>query len=100
MDCSPPGSLSMEFSSQEYWSGLPFPFPGDLPDPAIRSESPAMQAYFFTTELPGKPILFYNSFFFFFDLPIIILLTLLLLQRESVEDVKGRSCTQGDTTSL
>ena len=53
--------LSMEFSSQEYWSGLPFPLPGDLPDPGIKSESPALQADFITTELPGKPILFCNS---------------------------------------
>ena len=36
--------LSMEFSRQEYWSGLPFPSPGDLPDPEIKPESPALQA--------------------------------------------------------
>ena len=35
MDCSPPGCLSMEFSRQEYWRGLPFPTPWDLPDPGI-----------------------------------------------------------------
>ena len=35
---------SMEFSSQEYWSGLPFPSPGDLPDPGIEPGSPALQA--------------------------------------------------------
>ena len=35
---------SMEFSRQEYWSGLPFPSPGDLPDPGIEPGSPAMQA--------------------------------------------------------
>ena len=35
---------SMEFSRQEYWSGLPFPSPGDLPDPGIKSGSPALQA--------------------------------------------------------
>ena len=34
--------LSMEFSRQEYWSGLPFPFPGDLPDPEIEPRSPAL----------------------------------------------------------
>ena len=34
--------LSMEFSRQEYWSGLPFPFIGDLPDPGIESGSPAL----------------------------------------------------------
>ena len=36
--------LSMGFSRQEYWSGLPFPSPGDLPDPGIESGSPALQA--------------------------------------------------------
>ena len=36
--------LSMEFSRQEYWSGLPFPSPGDLPDPGIKSTSPAQKA--------------------------------------------------------
>ena len=35
--------LSMEFSKQEYWSGLPFPSPGDLPDPGIKPRSPALQ---------------------------------------------------------
>ena len=35
--------LSMGFSRQEYWSGLPFPSPGDLPDPGIGPESPALQ---------------------------------------------------------
>ena len=36
-------SLSMGFSRQEYWSGLPFPSPGDLPDPGIEPRSPALQ---------------------------------------------------------
>ena len=54
MNCSPPGSLSMAFFRQEYWSGLPFPSPGDLPDPRIESTSPALAGRFFTTELPGK----------------------------------------------
>ena len=47
--------LSMGFSRQEYWSGLPFPFPGDLPDPGIEPNSPALAGGFFTTEPPGKP---------------------------------------------
>ena len=47
--------LSMEFSRQEYWSGLPFPSPGDLPNPEIKSESPALAGRFFSTEPPGKP---------------------------------------------
>ena len=45
--------LSMKFSRQEYWSGLPFPSPGDLPDPGVESESPALQEDFIT-EPPGK----------------------------------------------
>ena len=48
MDCSPPGSLSMEFSRQEYWSALPFPTPEDLPDPGIKLMSPALAGDFFT----------------------------------------------------
>ena len=50
--------LSMGFSRQEYWSGLPFPPPGDLPDAGIKPKSPAapaMVGIFFTTKLPGKP---------------------------------------------
>ena len=47
--------LSMEFSRQEYWSGLPFPTSGDLPNPAIKPTSPALAGRFFTTEPPGKP---------------------------------------------
>ena len=40
--------LTMEFSRQEYWSGLPFPSPGDLPDPGMEPRSPALKADFFT----------------------------------------------------
>ena len=47
--------LSMGFPRQEYWSGLPFPSPGDLPDPEIKLMSPALAGRFFTTEPPGKP---------------------------------------------
>ena len=46
---------SMGFSRQEYWSGLPFPSPGDLPDPGIKPGSPAFQADALTSEPPGKP---------------------------------------------
>ena len=46
-------ALSMEFSRQEYWSGLPFPFPEDLPDPRMGPTSPALQAKVFTAEPPG-----------------------------------------------
>ena len=47
-------SLSMGFSRQEYWSGLPFPSPGDLPDPGIEPRSPALQADALPSEPPGK----------------------------------------------
>ena len=46
---------SMEFSRQEYWSGLPFPSPGDLPNPGIEPGSPALQADALPSEPPGKP---------------------------------------------
>ena len=46
--------LSMGFSRQEYWSGLPFPSPGDLPDPGIEPRSPTLQADALTSEPPGK----------------------------------------------
>ena len=46
---------SMGFSRQEYWSGLPFPSPGDLPDAGIEPGSPALQADALTSEPPGKP---------------------------------------------
>ena len=45
----------MGFSRQEYWRGLPFPPPGDLPYPGIEPGSPAMQADSLPSELPGKP---------------------------------------------
>ena len=77
MDYSPPGSSVLSW--QEYWSGLPFPPPGDLPNPGIKSRciaSPALAEGFFTTEPLGKPISnhrnnqiekqikgFYSSFF-------------------------------------
>ena len=50
--------LSMGFFSQEYWSGLPFPPPGALPDPGVEPMSPvspALAGEFFTTEPPGIP---------------------------------------------
>ena len=50
--CSPQAPLSMGFSRQEYWSGLPFPLPGDLPNPGIKPESPALQA----GSLPSEPL--------------------------------------------
>ena len=47
---------SMEFSRQEYWSGLPFPSPGDLPNPGIEPRSPALWADTLPSEPPGNPL--------------------------------------------
>ena len=64
--CPTPGDLwtaacralqSMGFPRQGCWSRLPFPSPGDLPDPGIEPESPALAGGFFTTESPGKPLI-------------------------------------------
>ena len=55
----------MEVPQQEYWNGLPFPTPGDLPDPGIKPESPAsptLAGGFFTTMPPGKSQFFSTSF--------------------------------------
>ena len=52
--CAP---LSMEFSRQEYWSGLPFPSPEDLPHPGIEPTSPALEADSLPSKPLGKPII-------------------------------------------
>ena len=57
MNCSPQAPLSMEFSSQEYWSGLPFSSPGDLPDPGIKPRSLTLEADSLPSEPPGKSLL-------------------------------------------
>ena len=53
VDCQAP--LSMEFSRKEYCSELPFPTPGDLPNPGIEPVFPALAGGYFITEPPGKP---------------------------------------------
>ena len=53
MDCSAPGSSVHGILQQEYWSGLPFPPPGDLPDPGIQPRYPSLQADSFLSEPPG-----------------------------------------------
>ena len=47
---------SMGFSRQEYWSGLPFPYTGDLPNPGVEPGSPALQTDALPSEPPGKPV--------------------------------------------
>ena len=80
--------LFTEFSRQEYWSGLPFPSPGDLPDPGIEPRFLALQVCSLPSELPGKPTLFnvppnvifklWHDAFLFFIVFILFLLNKLL----------------------
>ena len=56
MDCSCQAPLSVEFSRQEYWSGLPFPSPRDLINPGIELSFPAFQADSLPYEPPGRPL--------------------------------------------
>ena len=53
--CDPMDSFVHGFPRQEYWSGLPFPSPGDLPDLGTEPVSPALAGGFFAAEPPGKP---------------------------------------------
>ena len=66
MDCSHQAPLSMEFPRPEYWSGLPFPSPGHLPNPGIRPRVSCLAGTSFTTEPPWNPIctatLIYSAF--------------------------------------
>ena len=57
--------LSMGFPRLGYWSGLPFPFPGDLSNPGIKPMSPTLADRFYTTEPPGKPI-WHNTYWYLF----------------------------------
>ena len=70
--------LSMGFSGQEYWSGLPCPPPGDLTDPGIEPESPALAGGFFTAEPPGT-------------VPLIPLVCGILLQQPKLTKLVHRS---------
>ena len=54
-DCNLPGSCVQGIPRQEYWSGLPFPSPGDLPDSGVEPKSPEWVGRFFITGPPGKP---------------------------------------------
>ena len=63
IDCSPSGFLChVRFPRQEYYSGLPFIFPGNLPDSGIKCTYLSLAGRFFTTEPPGKPIFIINKY--------------------------------------
>ena len=78
---SPPGSSVHETLQPEYWSGLPFPSPGDLPKPGIEPKSPTLQGNSLQSEPPGKPnypiadqlILMSNLPICFFDIILLLL---------------------------
>ena len=56
VNCSSQAPVSMGFSRQEYWSGVPFPYPGDHPNPGTEPRSPELQADSLPTELQGKSL--------------------------------------------
>ena len=66
MRYSPPGFSATESSEQEYWSGLPFPSPGDLPDPGIEPGSPSLQAEALPSEPPNIGFLLIFKIVFIF----------------------------------
>ena len=65
MDWSPPGSSPGKFSRQEYWSGLPCPHPGDIPDPGMEPRSPALRVVSLPSQPPGKAIHIYTHIYGF-----------------------------------
>ena len=89
--------LSIGFSRQEYWSGLPFPSPGHLPDPGIKPKSPASAGGFFTTQLPGNLMIYiygllefhYNTCYYYSDFNVIILFLNLLFIKNNKKNVKN-----------
>ena len=70
MDWSLQAPPSMEFSRQEYWSGLPFPSPGNLPNPGTEPRSPALQTDTLPSEPPGKP-LFRKGIIYYVEFPVL-----------------------------
>ena len=68
MDCSPPGPPSTGFPRQEDWSGLPFPSPGDLPDPGVERRSPTLQADSLLSEPPERPYTEHRKLFWTYSI--------------------------------
>ena len=66
MGCNHQAPLFMGFFRQEYWSGLPFPSPGDLPNPGVELRSPALRLDYLPSEPPGK-LYTYICICFFLD---------------------------------
>ena len=104
MDCSPPGSSVHGISQQEYWSGLPFPPPGDLPNPGIEPGSPVLEV----DSLPPEPpkswltMICFLVFFLWFVLNVSKSGTSLVVQRLTVcaSSVAGEGLIPGRGTKI
>ena len=79
--------LSMEFSRQEYWSGLPRPPPRDLPNPGIKPGPPALAGRFFIPEPPGQPRLLLVIYFIYSNMYYIIQLCFHYKEREKSSSI-------------
>ena len=85
-DCSPTGSSLHRFSRQEYWSGLPCPPPGELPNPGIKPESPELQEDSLPTEPTGKP-------HFIISLWLILSANVIIMTAIIIESIYCTACT-------
>ena len=95
---SPP---PMEFSRQEYWSGLPFPTPGDLPDPEMEPRSPTLQADALSPELPGKQ--FSSTFYGYmvdFQKKMCIIITTIIIVRSIIIIISIISLTKWNVPGI
>ena len=94
----------MGFSGQEYWSRLPCPPPGDLPDPGIQPPSPALASRFFTAEPAGKPKCTYASYYYAYrknyDYSIITRPYYMKMGFLSSSASKESACNAGDPSSI
>ena len=88
--------LSMGFSRQEYWNGLPFPSPGDLPNPGIEPGFPALQTDSLLSKPPGKPLVSSRLHLLFVD----FLMMAILTSFPGGLDSKASACNVGDLGSI
>ena len=92
--------LSMGFPRQECWSGLPFPFPGDLPNPGIKPRSPALQADSLPAEPQGKPDLVFPSLENFSTVVIHTVKGFGVVNKAEVDVFPELSCFFNDSTDV
>ena len=92
--------LSMGFPRREYWSGLPFPSPGDLLDPGIQPASPSLAGGFFTTEPLGKPYNWEYHIFYIIFIGSYLVLFLSIKNIDSMNILLNGTCKQNGTFLL